>query len=44
VPQQPGLNLKRRLRGSVSIEADRSNLLGRIYRRAVALIISESQR
>jgi putative peptide zinc metalloprotease protein len=49
VPQQAvasagaGLSVPRRLRGSVSIEADRSNLIGRIYRRAVALVISESQ-
>jgi putative peptide zinc metalloprotease protein len=43
VPQQPGVNVRRRLRGLVSIEADRSNLIGRVYRRAVALVISESQ-
>ena len=46
-PQQagagPGVAVQRRLRGSVSIEADRCNLIGRIYRRAAALVIRESQ-
>jgi putative peptide zinc metalloprotease protein len=43
VPQRTTSVVNRRLRGSVSIEADRSSLIGRVYRRAVALIISESQ-
>jgi putative peptide zinc metalloprotease protein len=33
----------KRLRGSVRIEADRSSLLGRVYQRAVAVVIRESQ-
>jgi putative peptide zinc metalloprotease protein len=43
VPQNAGAWSARRLRGSVSIEADRSTLFAQIYRRAVALVISESQ-
>jgi putative peptide zinc metalloprotease protein len=43
VPQDPGVKAWRRLRGEVDIEGDRASLLGQIYRRAVAVLISESQ-
>jgi putative peptide zinc metalloprotease protein len=35
--------ITKRLRGSVTIDADRSGFLSRIYRRAVALVIRESE-
>ena len=35
--------IAKRLRGSVTIDADRTGFLGRIYRRAVALVIRESE-
>jgi putative peptide zinc metalloprotease protein len=43
VPQDPAVKAWRRLRGEVDIEGDRASLLGQIYRRAVAVLISESQ-
>jgi putative peptide zinc metalloprotease protein len=43
VPRDPGVKAWRRLRGQVDIDGDRASLLGQIYRRVVAVIISESQ-
>jgi putative peptide zinc metalloprotease protein len=43
VPRDPHMEAWRRLRGQVDIEGDRASLIGQIYRRAVALFISESQ-
>lgn len=43
VPRDSGVKAWRRLRGEVDIEGDRASLLGQIYRRAVAVLISESQ-
>ncbi|PPK45485.1 putative peptide zinc metalloprotease protein [Trinickia symbiotica] len=43
VPRNPHVEAWRRLRGQVDIEGDRASLIGQIYRRAVALFISESQ-
>ena len=40
-PKQPGAALPKRLRGTVSIEADRTSLIARIYRRAVSIVIRE---
>jgi putative peptide zinc metalloprotease protein len=40
-PKQPGLALPKRLRGTVNIEADRTSLIARIYRRAVSVVIRE---
>jgi putative peptide zinc metalloprotease protein len=40
-PKQPGLALSKRLRGTVNIEADRTSLIARIYRRAVSVVIRE---
>ncbi|PTB21007.1 hypothetical protein C9I57_09795 [Trinickia symbiotica] len=42
-PRDPHVKAWRRLRGQVDIEGDRASLIGQIYRRAVALFISESQ-
>jgi putative peptide zinc metalloprotease protein len=43
VPRDPRVKAWRRLRGQVDIDGDRASLLGQIYRRVVAVIISESQ-
>jgi putative peptide zinc metalloprotease protein len=43
VPHERGVRGVRRLRGQVVIDGDRASLVGQIYRRAVALVISESQ-
>ncbi|RDU97990.1 HlyD family efflux transporter periplasmic adaptor subunit [Trinickia dinghuensis] len=43
VPRDSGVKAWRRLRGQVDIEGDRASLLGQIYRRAIAVLISESQ-
>lgn len=43
VPSGGGVRALRQLRGQVDIEGDRASLVGQIYRRAVALVISESQ-
>jgi len=40
-PKRPGLALPKRLRGTVTIEADRTSLIARIYRRAVSVVIRE---
>jgi len=40
-PKQPGPALPKRLRGTVDIEADRTSLIARIYRRAVSIVIRE---
>ena len=40
-PKTPGLALSKRLRGTVEIEGDRTSLIARIYRRAVAVVIRE---
>jgi putative peptide zinc metalloprotease protein len=43
VPARASVPIVKRLRGTVTIDADRSGLLSRIYRRAVALVIRESE-
>ena len=43
VPRDGHVKAWRRLRGQVVIDGDRASLLGQIYRRAVAVLISESQ-
>ena len=43
LPEKNGAQITRRQRGSVNIEADRRSPIGMIYRKAVALLISESQ-
>jgi putative peptide zinc metalloprotease protein len=43
VPAGPSAPITKRLRGTVTIDADRSGFLGRIYRRAAALVIRESE-
>jgi putative peptide zinc metalloprotease protein len=43
VPRDQGVKAWRRLRGQVDIDGDRASLLGEIYRRVVAVVISESQ-
>jgi putative peptide zinc metalloprotease protein len=43
VPAGPCAPIVKRLRGTVTIDADRSGFLGRIYRRAAALVIRESE-
>jgi putative peptide zinc metalloprotease protein len=43
VPTGPSAPITKRLRGTVTIDADRSGLIGRIYRRAAALVIRESE-
>ena len=43
VPREQGVKAWRRLRGQVDIDGDRASLLGQIYRRMVAVVISESQ-
>lgn len=43
VPTGPCAPITKRLRGTVTIDADRSGFLGRIYRRAAALVIRESE-
>ncbi|HLZ67441.1 MAG TPA: HlyD family efflux transporter periplasmic adaptor subunit [Aliidongia sp.] len=40
-PTQPGLTVPKRLRGTVEIAGDRTSLIARIYRRAVAVVIRE---
>jgi putative peptide zinc metalloprotease protein len=40
-PKQPGFALTKRLRGTVEIAGDRTSLIARIYRRAVAVVIRE---
>jgi putative peptide zinc metalloprotease protein len=43
VPAGPSAPIVKRLRGTVTIDADRSGFLVRIYRRAAALVIRESE-
>lgn len=43
VPQDRGVHAARRLRGAVSIDGERTSLIAQIYRRAVALVIRESE-
>jgi putative peptide zinc metalloprotease protein len=43
VPAGSSAPIAKRLRGTVTIDADRSGFLGRIYRRAAALVIRESE-
>ncbi|MGN6084628.1 HlyD family efflux transporter periplasmic adaptor subunit [Trinickia sp.] len=43
VPRDRGVKAWRRLRGQVNIDGDRASLIGQIYRRVVAVAISESQ-
>lgn len=42
-PTDRTIKVGRRLRGEVSIEADRTSVLGQVYRRAVAVLIREAQ-